>query len=115
MENLSALRAKSNAYAEFVGALGNEIGENTVEPGSGQHQCDDGEAQDEKRVELGAERGLFDSGAKSLHVGDRQIAIQGVDYALNGYGERFHIAGRANENGGGITALDGHVESRIVR
>lgn len=36
MENLCALRAESNAYTEFVCALGNEIGENTVEPGSGE-------------------------------------------------------------------------------
>jgi uncharacterized protein (TIGR03435 family) len=114
LENLCALRAQSNAYAEFVGALGNEIGEHTVEPGSGQDQCDDGEAQDEKRVELGAERGLFDGFAKSLHVGDRQIAIHGIDYTLNGYGKRFDVAGGANKKGGGVIAMDWHVEGRIV-
>ena len=95
-ENLCALRAQSNAYTEFVGALGNKISENTVEPGSGEDQCDDSEAQDEKRVELGAERGLSDGFAKSLHVGDRQIAIHGVDHTLNGYGERFDVVSGAN-------------------
>ncbi len=84
MENLCALRAESNAYTEFVCALGNEITENTVEPGSGEDQCDDSESQDEKRVEFGAERGLSDGFTKSLHVGDSRIAIHGVDYTLNG-------------------------------
>jgi hypothetical protein len=67
-EDLCALRAESDAYTKFVCALGNEISENAVEPGSGEEQRDDSEAQGKKRIELGAERGLSDSFAKSLHV-----------------------------------------------
>jgi hypothetical protein len=82
------LRAESNAYTEFVCAF-----------------------------ELGPERGLSDAFAKGLHVGDRQIAIHGVDQPLNGYGERFDVVGGANEKGGRneVIAKDGRVEGRMVR
>jgi hypothetical protein len=86
---------------EFVCALGNEICENTVEPGSGEDAMT---AKPRTRSELNSGPSV-DFPMVSRRVStleDRQIAIPGVDYTLNGHGERVDITGGANQKGGRI-------------
>src|SRR6185437_10511688 len=74
-DDVSALRAESEAKAHFAGALADDVGEQTVESGDAEQQGRRGEAFQQMRGEALAAVGVFDD---LVHRGDVGVSQRRV-------------------------------------